>query len=323
MLIEDAVQDYLLRSSILSSKTHGWYEQKLRFWLRWCKEQHVLYLTELLANDLYAFQKWMQALPVCELDRNRPYATSPVSPYTVRGYVQVIRQFSRWTVSETYLPSDPFARVGRPKEPQKIIQPFDAEQLQALLRVTSTSSIQSMRDRAMLLVLLDTGIRISEFTGLTLDRVHLQDEHPWLEIAWQTSKGKKAREVGLGGLAAQALRKYLRLARRPSDAKSQVLWLNRSGQPLTVSGVEQAIKELAKHAGIEGVRASPHTLRHTFSAQFLKNGGDVYALSRLLGHSSVAVTERYVASLQARDVRQRQQTMPSVAESFLRKNSQS
>lgn len=317
MLLEDAIQDYLLRGAVLSTRTQAWYEQKLRFWVTWSVSKSIIDLEGLRSGDLYAFQKWMLELPVSQLDPSRPYATHLVSPYTVRGYVQVIRQMTKWSAQEGYLPSDPFARVGRPREPETIIKPFSPEQLQTLLKLTENGSAQAVRDRALLLVLLDTGIRVSEFVGLTLDRTHLQDEHPWLEISWQTSKGKKAREVGLGRLAAQALRRYLRVARHPRNPSNQAVWIGRNGEPLTISGVGQAMKELGKMAGITDVRVSPHTLRHTYAAQFLKSGGDVYALSRSLGHSSVAVTERYVASLRSRDVRQRQQRMPGIAESFL------
>ncbi len=83
----------------------------------------------------------------------------------------------------------------------------------------------------------------------------------------------------------------------------QEVWLNRVGQPLTRNGLDQALYTLRDKAGVEGVRVSAHTSRHTFSFNFLKATGDVYRLSKLLGHSSVAVTETYLRSFRARDAR--------------------
>jgi site-specific recombinase XerD len=143
--------------------------------------------------------------------------------------------------------------------------------------------------------------------GLHLGHLHLSDREPWIEVAWQTSKGQKGREVGLGADTARALGRYLRLG-RPALASRQetTLWLNRFGQPITRSGLDQALYELRDHAGRErfqGVRVSAHTFRHSFALAFLKATGDVYRLSRLLGHSSVSVTEHYLRSFRARDAR--------------------
>ncbi|WP_161977353.1 tyrosine-type recombinase/integrase [Dictyobacter kobayashii] len=78
------------------------------------------------------------------------------------------------------------------------------------------------------------------------------------------------------------------------------------GENLTIYGVEQMLEEVEKRSGITGVRVSPHTFRHTFARMFLENGGEVYKLSLILGHSSVLVTENYLKDFVSREARQGQ-----------------
>jgi site-specific recombinase XerD len=112
-------------------------------------------------------------------------ADRPLSPYTVRGTVQVLKQWARWAVEEEYLSSDPFALESRQRQPQKTIEVFALYHLLALLQACPKHTTLGMRDRAMVLVLLDSGLRASEFVGLKLAHFHLQDSEPWLEVAWQ------------------------------------------------------------------------------------------------------------------------------------------
>lgn len=92
------------------------------------------------------------------------------------------------------------------------------------------------------------------------------------------------------------------------------------GEALTLHGVEQMLQEVEKRAGISDVRVSPHTFRHTFARMFLENGGDVYKLSLLLGHSSVMVTENYLKDFESRTARQEQSKHSPVAGLNLSKN---
>ncbi|MBV9258859.1 MAG: tyrosine-type recombinase/integrase, partial [Ktedonobacteraceae bacterium] len=116
-------------------------------------------------------------------------------------------------------------------------------------------------------------------------------------------KGRKEREVGLSAETAQTLWKYIHHYREPKNSACQALFLGLSGEPLTMYGSEQMLHKLARRVHIKGVRTSPHTFRHTFARMFLENGGDVYKLSLLLGHSSVMVTENYLKDFESRVAR--------------------
>jgi integrase/recombinase XerD len=167
------------------------------------------------------------------------------------------------------------------------------------------------RDYTIILLLLDTGIRVSEMCSLTLDRVYLEVlNEAFIKVM---GKGRKEREVGLSPEVAQHLWKYIHAYRHPKDASNQSLFINSFGKPLTIFGIEQMLQEVAKRAKVTGVRVSPHTFRHTFARMYLENGGDVYRLSLLLGHSSVVVTENYLKDFYSRNARQGQSKHSPVA----------
>jgi site-specific recombinase XerD len=150
----------------------------------------------------------------------------------------------------------------------------------------------------MLLTLMDTGIRVSELCGLTVDDVH----EGYLTVF---GKGAKEREVGLGPTASRALWKYLHVHRpRPvSSEQERHVFLGYRGVPMLRNGVNQALERIGRRAGLHGVRMSPHTFRHTFARGWLENGGEIFKLSRVLGHSEMQTTQIYLRDFQSREAR--------------------
>lgn len=116
-------------------------------------------------------------------------------------------------------------------------------------------------------------------------------------------KGKKQREVGVSPQVAKQLWKYINQYRKPKEDGEERVFINRYGQPVTPNGIEQLLIDIKNAAGTTGVRVSAHTFRHTFARMFLENGGEIYKLSRLLGHSSVEVTEEYLKDFNIRAAR--------------------
>jgi site-specific recombinase XerD len=110
-------------------------------------------------------------------------------------------------------------------------------------------------------------------------------------------KGKREREVGVSPPVAKLVWKYLRVHRHPVRPDEQHLFLGRHGKPLGKRGVEDMLTRIRDAAGIEDVRCSPHTFRHTFSTMYLEQGGAIQKLSRELGHGKINVTEHYIRTL--------------------------
>ena len=144
-------------------------------------------------------------------------------------------------------------------------------------------------------MLLDTGLRASELVGLTMVNVNLEDG-----LVKVMGKGSKERIVPIGAKVQRALWKYLQRHRpQPANPLCPTLFLTLTGKPITTDRLRTIIEKYSIRADIEGVRCSPHTLRHTFAISYLRNGGDVFSLQRILGHSSLEIVRYYVNLAQA------------------------
>ena len=215
--------------------------------------------------------------------------------HTINCYLRAIRAFWSWLLAEEFIETNPFDKIIIPKPPKKIIMPFSDDQIRALLGVIDTKSPIGFRDWTIILTLLDTGVRVSELTELKLEDTNLAQRY--LKIH---GKGNKERIVPIGISIQRALGKYVNKYRpNPIYSLSDNMFLNRDGMPLTPNRIQSIIERYALKAGIEGVRASPHTFRHTFAISYLRNGGDVFTLQRILGHETLDMVRNYVCLAQS------------------------
>ena len=213
-----------------------------------------------------------------------------LSGHAINCYLRAVRAFWSWLVREEVILSNPFAKVRIPKAPTKVIPTFSENQIQNLLGVIHTSTPAGFRDWTMILTLLDTGLRASELINLGLEDVNLNDG-----IVKVYGKGAKERVVPIGARVQRAIWKYLQRYRpQPSNPLCHNLFLTQIGEQITVNRLEAIIKNRGKRARIEGVRCSPHTFRHTFAISYLRNGGNVFSLQRILGHESLDMVRNYL-----------------------------
>lgn len=289
--IKDAIDGYIVRckSKGFSHRTIEWYEQKLRFFCAYMLEQQSTKdLKSVTLMHLRAFVLHVHAM--------KSRTNNNVSEITVKGYVQVIKGFFSWCVSEDLLKTDPATKLERPKVGEYVITTFSEDQIKALFSTCDLRTERGYRDYAIMMLLLGTGVWVSELCGLRLQDVHK-------DYVRVLGKGRKEREVGVHSDTVKCVWKYVHKFGDASDEGEQLLFINRSGDPLTRSGVARLIADAGDKAGLYDVRVSPHTFRHTFAIMYLKNGGDVYKLSRLLGHSDIKTTEEYLKSFQSREAR--------------------
>ncbi len=169
------------------------------------------------------------------------------------------------------------------------------DELERLIKATAGKDFRHRRDEAMIRLLLDCGIRVSELCGLDVDDVNL--DHG---MAMVTGKGRKTRPVYFSARTAQALDRYKRLRSKHRMAHLDAFFLTQRGA-LSADGARERMKVLGAAAGIEDLH--PHRFRHTFAHDFLMNGGQERDLKRLAGWSSDVMLERYGAS--AADARAR------------------
>ncbi|KKK62177.1 hypothetical protein LCGC14_3006940, partial [marine sediment metagenome] len=227
---------------------------------------------------------------------------------TVQGYVRTLKSFFSWVVREGYLESNIVAGIPVPKAPNKIINSFNAEQIASLAAACQRENSIGYRNLVMLMLMLDSGLRVSELTAIELDDVDLGEGF----IRVRSGKGNRERLVPIGSVVLKLLWKYLNQSRpQPISEKIIKVFLSFDGLSLTRSGIQQMLRRCGKRAGISGVRCSPHTLRHSFAKNYLLNGGDTFSLQKILGHSSLASVRTYL-SLFAADLKKQHQRFSPV-----------
>jgi len=269
-----------------SPKTTEWYVSFLNRFQRFLETSN--FPTDIIRidrNHIRAFILYLQQ------DARVPHTGKHLSSSTIQGYVRTLKVFFSWAVREEHIESNHMTNVPVPKGSSKIINTFSNEQVARLLDLCIRSNGHGQRNLSIILLLLDSGIRVSELINIRLDDVNLAEGHIKIKIA----KGSRERVVPIGSLVQKALWKYINCCRQaPMTAKVTGLFLVDSGIPLTKNGIQQMLRRYGKQAGITGTRCSPHTFRHTFSKNYLLNGGDIFSLQRILGHSSLASVRIYL-----------------------------
>lgn len=264
-------------------------------------------VTEIGAGELRRFTVNLRERPRFARHRFTRPQGGHLSGHTINGYLRALQAFWSWLEGEEFIKENPFAKLKIPKAPKKVIPIFTEEQLQQLLASIDIASSVGYRDYTIILTLLDTGIRCSELTGLRLTDVNLESR---LLKVW--GKGSKERMVPIGAKVQKALWKYLSLYRpEPIIPRYDQVLLTRDGHPLTKDRLESIVERYGKKAGITGVRVSPHTFRHTMAVIFLRNGGDVFSLQRILGHSQLEVLRGYINLAQSDISRVHQRNSPA------------
>ncbi|MEN6356549.1 MAG: tyrosine-type recombinase/integrase [Armatimonadota bacterium] len=207
------------------------------------------------------------------------------SASTANHSIITLRTFFNYLVKEGFLDTSPTAGISKVKRRKTIIETFSIEQIEGMLK-TCGHDFTGVRDKAILLTLFDCGIRASELGTIKLSDVSWTDQTILI-----IGKGDKERVVPFGKATRQALSAYvIHRGELPSDR----LFVTCYGEEIYRNRLAQIVTKRAKAAKITGVRCSPHTFRHTFAVSYLRAGGDVFTLQKILGHSDLSMTRRYV-----------------------------
>lgn len=271
----------------------SWCKKRLSRFARWCQEKQV-FLRDVKPAHISAYLQ--------ELKQPSKRTGKLLSTYTLHGHMRAIRAFLYWCAKppQKYLSIEVPQNLAMPTIEIKVIQPFSKEQIKAMQVAIGQNRFPIIvaRDKAILAVLVDTGIRAEELCGLQLQNVHISTQEGYIKVL---GKGRREREVPLGKTSRLLLQSYIKRYRPVTE--NQTVFLSHRSESLTYNALRHMVKRWGKRAKLTGVRCSPHTCRHTFAINFLLQGGDLYVLSRLLGHASIAVTEVYLRAVQALQAR--------------------
>jgi integrase/recombinase XerD len=217
--------------------------------------------------------------------RSRDYAASTVARKTA-----ALKSFSAWLRSQGTIGQEVGTRLASPKVDKYVPKAISRDEIARLLKQPTSESPdrpESIRDYAMLAMLYDTGMRVSELVSLDVDDVNLDSG----DVKCQGKAGR-TRTVPLGQMAADAVQDYLARARDLlTSTGTSSLFVNHRGGRLTRQGFWLILKSYAQRAGIDDI--TPHTLRHSYAAHALGNGAELADIQKQLGHVSISTTQVY------------------------------
>jgi len=214
---------------------------------------------------------------------------SELSPRTMNLKLSALSSFSEYLVRSGKLESNPVKRVHRPKQSGKLPQFYTEKAMTNYFSGKVGDDFISLRNRAMVAMLYNTGMRRAELAGLKLS--NWDKDRSLFRV---TGKGDKQREIPVTTTLKEELLKYLHCYSESFVLNAESpLFLTDSGKPLYLSFVDNIVKsELTGVEGFSGKR-SPHVLRHSIATHLLNNGADLNSIKELLGHSSLAATQVY------------------------------
>ncbi len=285
------VDDYLMscRARGLAKGTiDNSYGYPLRsIFLPWCDDNGIDRPDDLTARSVDAFS-------VALLERTGQNG-QPLSKFSVHAYARAVRGFLTWAAREG---EHIAARPVLPRLPRRVLDVLNRDEISALEGGAATE-----RDRVIIRILGDCGLRASELCGLQPGDVTRHDRQAFLRVE---GKGERERLVPLPPALLRRIDRYIRDT-RPNDTPHPELFLSlrkgRSGdyEPLTRSGLLHLMDTAAERAGLSAKRVHPHLLRHSFITNALRAGVNPLILARIVGHSSLRMIEQVYSHLNAGD----------------------
>ena len=267
----DLFHQYVLVEKGLSPQTWISYLEDLQAFFNYFDEKKET--EDLFETDLYEFLKY-------ELSLGKSVSTALRRLSSTRSFYIFLKKEGYYTGN---IPD-----IETPKKPKHLPNCLSEEEIDRLLEVPDMESPSGIRDRAMLETMYASGLRVSELLNLKRGQVNLNKC-----IITVFGKGAKERKVPIAEYAVEYINKYIKEVRSKSEfKKSEYLFLNKSGEPLSRVYFFKQVRKYAELAGIDMV-ISPHTLRHSFATHLLNHGAQLRMVQGMLGHTNIATTQIY------------------------------
>jgi integrase/recombinase XerD len=290
----------------LSQRTVDSYEWILHQWLDRMGDKPVGTISSADVLDYMAFLRtdYIPHTFAKPKFQDEPTTHNRLSPKTLRNHWVTFKSFFAWAVVEFKI-KNPMEGIPGPRYKDAPVAAFTQEDLAALLKACTysreynpinrhnfvTRRPSAKRDEAMIMFMLDTGLRASELCSLKIGELDLRTGKVVIKHGDEGgAKGGKGRTVFIGKSTRRAVWRYLADREDRDDPESPV-FINRGNHPFNSNSLRHLIVRLAEKAGVKG--AHPHKFRHTFAITYLRSGGDVFTLQALLGHSSLDMLRHY------------------------------
>ncbi|MCU7484672.1 site-specific tyrosine recombinase XerD [Cutibacterium acnes] len=278
------VEDYLRHLVVergLSDNTVQAYRRDLLRYQEYLGSRGIGSLAEVTRVDVEEFRRHLDHIGL--------------APASVTRCVVAVRNLHRFAVGSGQLQADVTAGMSPGTRSRRLPKALSMDQVESLLAAPDTSTVEGLRDAALLELLYGTGARVSEVCALDVDDIRRVLDDPDLGLRL-IGKGDKERIVPLGSYAAKAVDAWL-IRGRPAWAEigngEHALLLNTRGRRLSRQSAWAVIRRAGEAAGLDVEHLSPHSLRHSYATHLLDGGADVRVVQELLGHSSVTTTQIY------------------------------
>lgn len=217
----------------------------------------------------------------------------------INGIIKQMRAFFKYAVDNEYIAKNPILNIKWARESKPLIKTFTDKQAKLLTNVFTNANYIESRNKTIVIMLLDTGIRANELCNIS-------DNSISGNVLTIFGKGNKERQVGISPILQKQIITYIRMKKLYFEDKiihNESFFLSRTGRKCTVNTIENVLTKAGKMIGIDdNIRCSPHTCRHYYAQTMVKRGIDIYSLSRLLGHENISITQRYLESMLDKDI---------------------
>lgn len=288
MKLNNVLKEFILECEVkkYSPKTIKSYRNNLEYFFKYLEEKYnITDISEVTSRQIKGFFQFL-------------WSNKRKVSYT-NSLLKSFKSFFKYACAEEYISCNPCLKVAWGKEEKTIIKTFEDCDVRKMIDVYSGYDFMSVRNKTILAILIDTGIRNTELCVLKNSDIF----ETYIKIF---GKGYKERIVGKSPCLAKQLMRYERTRDGYfgyKDLKYNNYFLSKNGKPLTPEAVERVVRKAGQMAKVDtNIRCSPHTLRHYFAQAQLRNNLDVYSLSRLMGHESIKITQRYLLGMQDKDI---------------------
>ena len=229
-------------------------------------------------------EKKLEQLTKLDLQRYVDTLIDNVSPVTINGRIQAYRVFYRHLLKEGFIEANPMIGIEKVKQPYIVKKVITPEELNRVLDQIDKRTFLGCRDRAFIILIFDSMLRLSEALSITTDQIDLKSG-----VIHIVGKGRKERYVAFSSITAQMLHTYM--TRFRTKVPGSLLFCTRKGKPIGHRYAERIVSNPAKKIDMH---LHPHLLRHSGATAFVRAGGPLSILQRALGHSTLRITESYI-----------------------------
>lgn len=278
--LTEAIEQFDLDNAArrLTRSTRTQYSQSLRVFTDWCAGNDIRLVVDVTPSVVRQY--------LVNLSERLNAQGTPLSAEYVHGLARAVRRLFSFCADEGLVDKSPFTRIKMPKLPERVLTSLTPGEIQSVIQACKTR-----RDRAIVMLLIDTGIRANELCGLDVVDCDLDDG----ALLIRRGKGQKERYVYAGAKVRAAIRAY-RAQRGQVLPNAPLFATDRGGRRMTTNGIVQLMRRLQERSGVQ--HATAHTLRRTFAIQCLRSGMDIHSLRLLMGHQDEFMLRKYLAFTQ-------------------------